>query len=167
MARTHTRRRRRSGAQGGRVAVAQGSGHGLSDSGRQKMKRLFLGRTPGRKRAHARFQRNARTVAGRCSKTTLAFDLLQLALTHPRFENEALSRVRAQIIQSLQQDQAEPQRLASRGFMRQFFGGHAYAHPVTGEIDSISSITAADLRNFARGYWVKNGLKVAVARGVT
>src|SRR5258706_6761857 len=42
MARTHTRRRRRSGAQGGRVAVAQGSGHGLSDSGRQEMKRLLV-----------------------------------------------------------------------------------------------------------------------------
>src|SRR5437868_6551511 len=67
-----------------------------------------------------------------------AMHLLQLALTHPRFENEALSRVRAQIIQSLQQEQAEPQRLASRGFAREFFGGHAYAHPITGEIDSIS-----------------------------
>jgi zinc protease len=96
-----------------------------------------------------------------------AMHLLQLALTHPRFETEALSRVRAQIIQSLQQDQVEPQRLASRGFARQFFGGHAYAHPVTGEIDSISSITAGDLRNFARAHWVKSGLKVAVAGDIT
>ena len=96
-----------------------------------------------------------------------AMRLLQLALTHPRFETDALQRVRAQIIQSLQQDQAEPQRLAARGFMRQFFGGHAYAHPVTGEIDSISSITAGDLRNFARSHWVKNGLKVAVAGDIT
>ncbi len=96
-----------------------------------------------------------------------AMHLLQLALTHPRFENEALSRVRAQIIQSLQQEQAEPQRLASRGFAREFFGGHAYAHPITGEIDSISSITTGDLRNFARGHWVKNGLKVAVAGDIT
>src|SRR5471032_2654054 len=96
-----------------------------------------------------------------------ALHLLQLALTRPRFENDALSRVRAQIIQSLQQDQAQPQRLASRGFMRLFFGGHAYAHPITGEIDSISSITAGDLRNFARSHWVKSGLKVAVAGDIT
>src|SRR5882757_9479601 len=96
-----------------------------------------------------------------------AMHLLQLALTHPRFETEALSRVRAQIIQSLQQDQAEPQRLAARGFMRQFFGGHAYAHPVTGAIGSISSVTAADMRNFARSHWVKSGLKVAVAGDIT
>ncbi len=96
-----------------------------------------------------------------------ALHLLQLALTHPRFDNDALQKVRAQIIQSLQQDQAEPGSLAARGFMRQFFGGHVYAHPVTGEIDSISSITAADLRNFTRGHWVKGGLKVAVAGDIT
>jgi len=96
-----------------------------------------------------------------------AMRLLQLALTHPRFENEALQKVRAQIIQSLQQDQAEPQRVAARGFSRSFFGDHAYAHAVNGEIGTIASVTAADLRNFARSHWVKNGLKVAVAGDIS
>jgi len=96
-----------------------------------------------------------------------AMRLLQLALTRPRFENDALARVRAQIIQSLQEDQVEPPRVAGRGFMREFFGGHAYAHPVNGEIASISAISQADLRNFARSHWVKNGLKVAVAGDIT
>jgi len=96
-----------------------------------------------------------------------AMHLLQMALTHPRFDNDALTRVRTQIIQSLQQDQVEPQRVASRGFAREFFGGHAYAHPTTGEISSISSITPQDLRNFARSHWVKNGLKVAVAGDIS
>ena len=96
-----------------------------------------------------------------------AMHLLQLALTRPRFEPEALSRVRAQIIQSLQEDQVMPPQVASREFTREFFGGHAYAHPVAGEIDSISAITAQDLRNFARAHWVKNGLKVSVAGDIT
>jgi zinc protease len=96
-----------------------------------------------------------------------AMHLLQLALTRPRFEAEALTRVRAQIIQSLQQEDAEPPRVAARVFMRDFFGGHAYAHPVAGEIGSISSVTAADLRNFARSHWSKFGLKVAVAGDIS
>ena len=50
-----------------------------------------------------------------------AMHLLQLALTRPRFENDALTRVRAQIIQSLQEAQAEAPRVASRGFMRANF----------------------------------------------
>jgi zinc protease len=96
-----------------------------------------------------------------------AMHLLQLALTRPRFEAEALTRVRAQITQSLQQEDVEPPRVAARTFMRDFFGGHAYAHPVAGDIASVSSVTAADLRGFARGHWTKYGLKVAVAGDIT
>jgi zinc protease len=96
-----------------------------------------------------------------------AMRLLQLALTKPRFEAEALARVKTQIIQSLQQDQVEPPRVAGRTFMRVFFGGHAYAHPVTGEISSISSVTAADLRSFAHTHWVSYGIKIAVAGDIT
>jgi zinc protease len=96
-----------------------------------------------------------------------ALRLLQLALTRPRFDSEPLTRVRTQVIQSLQQDQVEPQRVAGRAFSRAFFNGHAYAHPVSGEIDTVSSITAADLRNFARTHWTKYGLKVAVAGDIT
>ncbi|HEX4271909.1 MAG TPA: pitrilysin family protein [Rhizomicrobium sp.] len=96
-----------------------------------------------------------------------AMHLLQLALTRPRFEAEALTRVRAQIIQSLEQEDAEPPRVAAHAFMRDFFGDHAYAHPVAGEIASISSVSAGDLRNFARSHWTKYGLKVAVAGDIT
>jgi zinc protease len=96
-----------------------------------------------------------------------ALHLLQLVLTHPHFDAEPLARVRTQIIQSLQQDEVEPARVSSRAFMRDFFGTHAYAHPTDGEIATISSITAADLRGFARSHWVSQGLKVAVAGDIT
>ena len=117
----------------------------------------------------ARAERDYLTISISTLKENVpeALHLLQLALTHPRFEGEAMTRVRTQMIQSLQQEQAEPPRVAGRGFMREFFGGHAYAHPVTGEIESISGINAGDLRSFSRSHWVKNGLKVAVAGDIT
>jgi zinc protease len=96
-----------------------------------------------------------------------AMRLLQMALTKPRFEADALTRVRTQIIQSLQQDQVEPPRVAGRAFARDFFGNHPYAHSVTGDIKSISSITAADLRDFSRRHWVTYGIKIAVAGDIT
>ena len=96
-----------------------------------------------------------------------ALRLLQLALTRPHFEAEPLARIKTQIIQSLQQEAAEPPRIASRTFMRAFFGGHAYAHPTTGEIASISAINAADLRGFAKTHWVSYGVKIAVAGDIT
>jgi zinc protease len=96
-----------------------------------------------------------------------AMRLLQMALMKPRFEADALARVRTQIIQSLQQDQAEPPRVAGRAFASAFFGSHPYAHATAGDIKSVSSITAADLRAFARRHWVTNGIKVAVAGDIT
>ncbi|OAI42411.1 hypothetical protein AYO42_02575 [Rhizomicrobium sp. SCGC AG-212-E05] len=96
-----------------------------------------------------------------------AMRLLQMALTKPRFEADALARVRTQIIQSLQQDQVEPPRVAGRAFASAFFGAHPYGHSTMGDIKSVSSITAADLKTFARRHWVTNGLKVAVAGDIT
>ena len=72
-----------------------------------------------------------------------AMHLLQLALTHPRFDNEALN---AGAHPDHPVAAAGPGRAASawpaRGFARDFFDGHAYAHPTNGEIGSISAITA-------------------------
>jgi zinc protease len=96
-----------------------------------------------------------------------AMRLLQLALTRARFDNEPLARVRASIIQSLQQDAAEPAAVASRAFMNDFFNGHPYGHAATGDVGSIGGITQADLRGFARSHWVKNGVKIAVAGDIT
>ena len=96
-----------------------------------------------------------------------ALHLLQLALTHPRFDNDAVTRVRAQIVQSLQQGQTEPPVVARRAFMRAFFNGHAYAHPEDGEIATIAAINAEDLRVFARSHWIKTGLKIAIAGDIT
>ena len=96
-----------------------------------------------------------------------AMRLLQLALMHPRFDNEAVARVRTQIVQSLEQESAEPQSVAAKDFMRAFFNGHTYGHPADGDLQGIGAITQADLKAFARTHWVKNGLKVAVAGDIT
>ena len=96
-----------------------------------------------------------------------ALRLLQLALTRPRFDADAVSRVRTQIIQSIEQDQTEPPNVARRAFMRAFFNGHPYGHDPDGEISSIFAITPEELKTFARSHWVKNGMKIAIAGDVT
>jgi zinc protease len=95
-----------------------------------------------------------------------AFRLLGLALTRPRFDNDAIARVRAQIIAALQQEDEDPQDVASKGFMNTFMGGHPYAHPINGTIASISRINRNDIRTFAREHWVRNGLKISVSGDV-
>ena len=96
-----------------------------------------------------------------------AMKLLQTALTRPRFEAEAVTRVRTQILQSLEQDESEPPAVAQRIFVRDFFNGHPYGHPADGDIAGIQAITADDLKSFAKSHWVRGGIKISVAGDIT
>ena len=95
-----------------------------------------------------------------------AFQLLGQALSRPRFDGDAIARVRAQILADLDQQDEDPQAVAEKGFYQAFFRDHPYAHSVAGTARSISTINAADLRRFAATHWVSRGLKVAVSGDV-
>ena len=96
-----------------------------------------------------------------------AFQLLGLALSRPRFDGDAVARVRAQILAGLQQSDEDPSSVASRGFYREFFHGHPYGHAVDGDAASVNAITADDLRAFARSHWVRGRVKIAVSGDVS
>ena len=92
-----------------------------------------------------------------------AFRLVGLALQRPRFDADAIARVRAQMLQSLQQEGEDPEAMASRRFYELFFAGHPYAHEIGGTAAGLGAITSADLRAFARSHWVRGGVKIAIA----
>ncbi len=95
--------------------------------------------------------------------TKEAMRLLALALAHPRFDGDAIARVRAQMIQNLKQQDQDPSTVAEKGFGLAFFDGHPYAHPVAGDNAGLAAIGQNDLKAFARTHWVRGGLKIAVA----
>jgi zinc protease len=95
-----------------------------------------------------------------------AFKLLGTALTHPRFDADAISRVRAQMLQNLKQQNEDPSEIAARNFHQVFFGPHPYGHPTEGDGPGLTSVTRGDLQGFAAGHWVRGGLKIAVAGDV-
>jgi zinc protease len=97
----------------------------------------------------------------------LAMHLIQMALTHPRFDAEAVTRVRAQMIQAIQEGNTRPPTLARRVFAKDFFNNHPYGHSSDGDVKSLSAITVEDLRNFVKIHWVKGGLQIAVAGDIT
>lgn len=92
-----------------------------------------------------------------------AFRLLALALQKPRFDADAVARVRAQMQQSLLSDAQDPPTVALNRFYQVYFGSHPYAHPVNGTAAGLNAITAADLKAFARSHWVRAGVKISVA----
>lgn len=93
----------------------------------------------------------------------VAFKLLGTALAHPRFDGEAIARVRAQMLQNLQQEGEDPAQIAARDFHQVFFGPHPYAHDTDGDGPGLTAINRNDLVNFSASHWVRNGVKIAVA----
>ena len=91
-----------------------------------------------------------------------AFRLLGLALSHPRFDADAVSRVRAQMLQSIEQEKGDPGSVAEKSFYSFYFGAYAYGHPIEGDARGLMAIVPADLRNFARLHWVRGGLQIAI-----
>jgi len=95
-----------------------------------------------------------------------AFKLLGTALAHPRFDADAIARVRTQMLQNIKQQDEDPSEIAARNFHQVFFGPHPYGHPTEGDGPGLTAITRGDLQGFAAGHWVRGGLKIAVAGDV-
>lgn len=95
-----------------------------------------------------------------------AFQLLGLAMAHPRFDQDAIQRIRAQMIESIKQDEQEPPTVAGKEFTKLFFAGHPYGHPVNGALNTLPAITQNDLRQFAKAHWVRGGMKISVSGDV-
>ena len=91
-----------------------------------------------------------------------AFDLLGLALTRPRFDKEAVERMRVQTIASLRRSQRNPETVAGRLSQKTTFGDHPYARPGNGTETSVQAIEIADLRTAHAAIFARKGLKIAV-----
>ncbi|MCC6776821.1 MAG: insulinase family protein [Hyphomicrobiales bacterium] len=94
--------------------------------------------------------------------TDEAFDLLRMALNEPRFEAEAIDRMRAQSMSRLQRETMSPNDLASRHWWATAFPGHPYGAPVNGTLDSVPRITTDDVRAYVGKVLGRDNLKVAI-----
>ncbi len=95
-----------------------------------------------------------------------AFDLLRLALSSPRFDADAVERVRGQQLAALQRDTTNPNDLASRRWWQTAFPGHPYGRETKGTLETVPRITAADLRDYVRRVFARNELKVSIVGDV-
>jgi zinc protease len=91
-----------------------------------------------------------------------AFDLLRLALTAPRFDTEAVERVRGQILSSLLRDSTNPNTLASRRWWETAFAGHPYGRDSKGTPETLPRVTVADLRDYVRRAFARSELTVSI-----
>jgi zinc protease len=91
-----------------------------------------------------------------------AFDLLGLALTKPRFETDAVERVRGQELAGLRRETTNPNDLASRSWWQTAFPDHPYGRESRGTLESVPRITIDDLRDYVRRVFARNELTVSI-----
>ncbi|KQP61511.1 MULTISPECIES: pitrilysin family protein [unclassified Methylobacterium] len=95
-----------------------------------------------------------------------AIDLLALALAKPRFDPDAVERVRGQTLAGLRYQQNDPGVMASRRFFREGFAGHPYSRPSSGTPESVAAITRDDLVAMHRHLIGRGGIKVAAVGAI-
>lgn len=91
-----------------------------------------------------------------------AVDLLRLALTEPRFDADAVERIRRQILTSLARRSTDPDAIAGRVWWKAIFADHPYGRPSEGTQDSVAAITVADMRTLISERFARNQLIVGV-----
>jgi zinc protease len=96
-----------------------------------------------------------------------AFELLRLALTEPRFDEEPVTRVRSQILADLRRRSEDPNYIASLTWFETAFPDHPYGRPTRGTPESIEAIEVEDLRAFVEGRFARDNLFIGVAGDVT
>ena len=96
-----------------------------------------------------------------------AFDLLRLALTEPRFDTDAVERIRSQILSGIAARTNDPDTIAQRVFWEATFPGHPYARQLRGTAESVAAITEDDLRTFVTRRLARNELIVGVVGDIT
>jgi zinc protease len=95
-----------------------------------------------------------------------AFDLLGLALTQPRFDADAVERVRGQELAILHRETTNPNNLASRSWWHTAFPHHPYGREARGSLETVPRITADDLRDYARRTFARNELTISIVGDV-
>jgi len=90
-----------------------------------------------------------------------SFDLLRLALSQPRFDADAIGRVREQILSGLRRETTDPGSIGNRTWWANAFPNHPYGRPTGGSLTSVPTITADDLRTFASQVLTRDTLKIA------
>lgn len=96
-----------------------------------------------------------------------AFDLLKLALLKPRFDDDSIQLIRAQIRSRIARNKNNPNNIAQRTYWSMMFPEHPYRFESSGTFKSIAKISKYDLKSFVRSNLVKTGLIIGVAGDIT
>jgi zinc protease len=93
--------------------------------------------------------------------------LLRAALLEPSFSEEAIERVRGQVLSIIKSDLKDPNDIARHKFDEIAFGDHPYASDLNGTVDSVSALTRDDLVAAHRAVLAQDRIYVGAVGDIT
>ncbi len=96
-----------------------------------------------------------------------AVELLRLALTEPRFDPDAIERVRGQVISALRSRATDPEAIADEAFHALAFPGHPYGSYYGGTIEGVSALTRDDITQAFGRVIARDRIHVAAVGDIT
>ena len=96
-----------------------------------------------------------------------AIDLLRSALIAPRFDQDAVDRVKGQILAGLAADAQDPANLATRRFSEMAYAGHPYASDGDGTPDSVAALTREDVLDAHKATMTRDRMYVAAVGDIS
>ena len=94
-------------------------------------------------------------------------ELLRAALVNPRFDQDAVDRVREQVLSNLRSDEKDPGTIASQRFDALAFGDHPYATNGDGTIETVTALTRDDILAAHKAAIARDRVFVAAAGDIT
>lgn len=96
-----------------------------------------------------------------------AFALFALAISEPRFDGEAVERIRAQIGSIIARNRESPSWIAADAWYRAALGEHPYALDSQGTAETVARIARDDLVGYTEKVLARDNLKISVVGPVS
>jgi zinc protease len=96
-----------------------------------------------------------------------AVALLRESLINPRFDDDAVARVRAQVLSNIRSDEKDPSAISGRSFDRLVYGDHPYGSQLDGTVESVSALSRDDIVAAHRAALSREGLFVGAVGDIT
>ena len=101
------------------------------------------------------------------SESDDAFNLLYLMLNKPRFDLEAVDRMRASRLNGLKQQQTNPQSIAGKAFRETLFKDHPYSRPSAGTLETMGGLMPEDLEGYRKRVFARDNLVIGVVGAIS
>lgn len=96
-----------------------------------------------------------------------AVNLLNMALDKPRFDQDALDRVRAQITTAIRGAERDPITIGQNKLDAMIYGKHPYGRRPEGSLDSLAKINREDIVATYKNIVAKDNLKIGIVGPMT